>query len=99
MPLVLLLIGGLVRAVGPLVTQILLSLGISFIAYSGIDFALEAAKTRAFSALSGNGALFMQFMGVFQIGTAINIIASAMIARTVLMGITGGKLTKMITKS
>ena len=99
MPLVLLLIGGLVKAVGPLVTQVLLSLGISFIAFTGIDFALDAAKARAFSALTGNGALFMQFMGVFQVGTAINIIASAMIARTVLTGISGGKLTKMIWKS
>lgn len=99
MPLILALIGALVRAVGPLVTQVMLSLGFSFISYTGIDFAITEAKTRALSALSGNGAIFLQFMGVFQIGTAINMIASAYIARTILMGITGGKLTKMVTKS
>lgn len=98
MPLILALIGALVRAVGPLVSQVLLSLGISFVTYSGIDFAITEAKTRALAALSGNGALFLQFMGVFQVGTAINIIASALIARTVLQGIVGGKLTKMVTK-
>lgn len=98
MPLILALIGALVRAVGPLVSQVLLSLGISFVTYTGIDFAITEAKTRALAALTGNGALFLQFMGVFQVGTAINIIASAFIARTVLQGIVGGKLTKMVTK-
>jgi Protein of unknown function (DUF2523) len=99
MPLILLLIGALVRAVGPLVAQVLLSLGMSFVTYSGIDYALTAAKARALSSLSGNGALFLQFAGIFQIGTAINIIASAYIARTILQGIVGGKLTKLVTKS
>jgi hypothetical protein len=99
MPLILALIGALVRAVGPLVAQVMLSLGFTFISFTGIDFAINEAKARAMSALSANGALFLQFMGVFQIGTAINIIASAYIARTVLTGIVGGKLTKMVTKS
>jgi Protein of unknown function (DUF2523) len=99
MPLILAFIGALVRAVGPLVTQVLLSLGLSFASYTGIDFAITEAKARALSALAGNGQLFLQFAGVFQIGTAINIITSAFIARTVLQGIVGGKLTKMVTKS
>lgn len=99
MPLILALIGALVRAVGPLVAQVMLSLGFTMISYAGIDFAITEAKARALGALSANGQLFLQMVGVFQIGTAINIIASAYIARTVLMGITGGKLTKMVTKS
>jgi Protein of unknown function (DUF2523) len=99
MPLVIFLIGALVRAVGPLVAQVMISLGFSFVTYAGIDYAITEAKTRALSALSSNGQLFLQFMGVFQVGTAINIIASAFIARTVLQGIVGGKLTKMVTKA
>jgi hypothetical protein len=99
MPLILALIGALVRAVGPLVAQVMLSLGFSFISYTGIDFAITEAKARALGALGANGALFLQMAGVFQIGTAVNMIASAYIARTVLMGISGGKLTKMVTKS
>jgi hypothetical protein len=99
MPLILALIGALVRAVGPLVAQVMLSLGFSFVSYTGIDLVITETKARALGALSGNGALFLQFMGVFQVGTAINIIASAFIARTILQGIVGGKLTKMVTKS
>jgi Protein of unknown function (DUF2523) len=99
MPLILALIGALVRAVGPIVAQVMISLGFSFVTYTGIDFAITEAKARAMSALSSNGQLFMQFMGVFQVGTAINIIASAFIARTVLQGIVGGKITKLVTKA
>jgi len=93
------LIGGLVSAVGAIVANVMLSLGIGFVAYQGIDFMVTAFKADALSALGGNGSLFVQFMGVFQIGTAINMIASAMTARLVLAGITGGSLTKMVTKA
>lgn len=99
MPLILALIGALVRAVGPIASQVMLALGFSFISYSGIDLAVNEMKDAAMSSLNGNGALFIQFVGVFQIGTAINMIASAYVGRTILQGITGGKLTKMITKS
>jgi hypothetical protein len=99
MPLILALIGALVRAVGPLVAQVMISLGFTFVSFVGIDLAITEAKARAMAALTGNGALFLQFMGVFQVGTSINIIASAYIARLALTGIVGGKLTKMVTKS
>lgn len=99
MPLILALIGALVRAVGPLVAQVLLSLGITFVSIAGIDIALTEAKARAFDSLSAGGQLFVSLVGILQIGTALNIIFSAMVARTLLMGLAGGKLTKMITKS
>jgi Protein of unknown function (DUF2523) len=99
MPLIFALIAVLIRAVGPIVAQVLLSLGISFIAFTGIDLAVSQFKDLAINALSGTGATFLQFVGVFQIGTAINMLASAYLGRTILMGVTGGKLTKMITKS
>jgi Protein of unknown function (DUF2523) len=99
MPLILALIGALVRAVGPIATQVMLALGFSFLSFTGIDLAVNEMKASAMSALTGNGQLFMQFMGVFQIGTAINMMASAYVGRSILQGIVGGKLTKMITKS
>lgn len=99
MPLLLALIGLLVRAVGPIVAQVLLSLGITFLTYTGIDFALDAAKGRAFAALSSGGQVLIQLVGVMQIGTALNIIFSAYAARMILNGITNGGITKMITKA
>jgi hypothetical protein len=99
MPLILALIGALVRAVGPITAQVMLALGFSFISFTGLDLAVNSMRDEAISALSANGALFIDFIGVFQIGTAINMISSAYIGRTILQGIVGGKLTKMVTKS
>lgn len=99
MPLILALIGALVRAVGPITAQVMLSLGFTFLSFTGIDLAINEMKDAAMSAINGQGQLFIQFIGVFQIGTAINMIASAYIGRTVLQGVAGGKLTKMVTKS
>lgn len=98
MPLILTLIGALIRAVGPLVAQVMISLGFSFVTFTGIQLAVDTFKSDALAAIGGNGALFVQFMGVFQVGTAINMIASAITARLVLKGLTGGGITKMITK-
>ena len=98
MPLILTLIGALVRAVGPLVAQVMLSLGFSFITFTGVQLAVDTFKADALAALGSNGGVFMQFMGVFQVGTAVNMIASAITARLVLKGLTGGGITKMITK-
>ena len=98
MPLILMLIGGLVQAAGPIVAQVLLSMGIGFVAYSGIDLMLETMKTQVFGSFNAGGAVFLQFVGVFQLGTAVNIIASAYTARMTIAGITGGSITKMVTK-
>jgi hypothetical protein len=92
------LVGALVRAVGAFVANILLSLGIGFVTYQGIDLFISAMKSQFITSVNANGALFVSFMGVFQVGTAINMIASAYVARMVIAGISGGSLTKMVTK-
>lgn len=99
MPLIIALIGALVRAVGPITSQVMLALGFSFLSFTGIDLAVDQFKQYALASLSANGTLFVQLAGVFNLGTAVNMIASAFIGRQVLQGIVGGKLTKMVTKS
>jgi Protein of unknown function (DUF2523) len=98
MYLVYALVGGLVSAVGALVANVLLSLGIGFVTYQGLGLFVSTMKSQFLSSVNANGALFINFMGVFQIGTAINMIASAYVARLVIAGISGGSLTKMVTK-
>jgi hypothetical protein len=92
------LVGFLVRSVGAFVANILLSLGISFVTYQGVDLFISAMKAQFISSVTANGALFMNFIGVFQIGTAINMICSAYVARMLIAGVSGGSLTKMVTK-
>ncbi|MDP3887126.1 DUF2523 domain-containing protein [Hydrogenophaga sp.] len=92
------LIGALVSAAGTLVGKVLISLGIGYVAYSGIDTMLESAKADVFSRIAGQGSLVTQLAGVLQIGTCINILASAYLARLVVAGLTNGKLTSMVHK-
>lgn len=92
------LLGGLVQIAGTLVGKVLLSLGIGFVVYSGIDAALDTIKDLAFDSLAGVasfGPALVELVGVLQIGTCLNIVFSAYAARLVLAGVTGGALKRM----
>jgi hypothetical protein len=92
------LVGGLITAAGTLVGRVLISLGIGYVAYSGIDTMLESAKADVFARIAGQGSTVVQLAGVLQIGTCINIICSAYLARLLVSGLTNGKLTSMVMK-
>ncbi|MDO9292642.1 MAG: DUF2523 family protein [Hydrogenophaga sp.] len=92
------LVGALVTAAGTIVGKVLISLGIGYVAYSGIDVLLEASKAAFFSNIAGMGGTVVQLAGVLQIGTCVNILASAYLARLLIAGLTNGKLTSMILK-
>ena len=99
MPLVAALIGALEWAAGSLVARVLLALGMSFISYQGVDYLLDETKAQMLASFGSLGGVGLQFMGVLQVGTCINIIASALTMRATLAGLSGGTLTKLITKS
>ena len=95
------LFGGFIQIAGTLVGRVLLSLGIGYVAYTGIDLALGAIKDQAFTWLSSASSISPQierFMGVFQIGTCFNIIFSAYAAKLVLNGMVGGTIKRMVQK-
>lgn len=92
------LLGALVQGAGTLVGRVLISLGIGYVAYSGLDTLIEASKSAFFSNVAGQGSVVVQLAGVLQVGTCVNIIASAYLARLVVAGLTNGKLTSMVTK-
>ena len=99
MPLVALLWGFFYTAIGSIVGRILLTLGMGLVTYTGIDLLLGAARTQIFSSFAASGAVFLQFAGVLQLGTAINILLSAVVMRFTLSGVTAGSITKMVTKA
>jgi len=92
------LLGALVQIAGTLVGKVLLSLGIGYVAYKGLDASLAWAKSSVFANLAGLSPTTLQVLGVLQIGTAINILISALTARLVLKGMTGGALKAMVLK-
>jgi Protein of unknown function (DUF2523) len=90
-------IGALISAAGTIIGQVLISLGIGFVAYQGIDIFLIAAKQTFLGSL-GLSPVIGQLAGVLQVGTAVNILASAMASRLVLAGLTSGTLKKMVNR-
>jgi len=92
------LIGALVQAAGTLVGRVLISLGIGYVAYSGLDVSITWVRDQAIASLSGLAGQTVQAAGVLRIGTCISILTSAMLARITLNGLTGGVLKKMVVK-
>lgn len=90
--------GALIQIAGTLVGKVLISLGIGYVAYSGMDVSISWVRDLALSNLSALGADTVKVAGLLKIGTAVNILTSAMLARLALNGLTGGVLKKMVVK-
>ena len=97
MELIYSLIGSLVEAVGPIVTKVMLAMGISFTSFMGIGAIVDTIRSNFFSAMGGHDGVFLQLAGVLQLGTAFNMIASAIMVRLAFSGMnTGGTITKLL---
>ena len=92
------LIGGLVSAAGSLVGRILISLGVSYVSYKGLDVLFSGIQTAIQSNISGLPSGVVGLMGILKIGTSINIIFSAIVVRLTLGGLTSGAVKKMVLK-
>lgn len=92
------LLGGLVDIAGTLVGRVLVSLGIGYAVFSGVDTSLAFAKTYAVNSLQGLPAQALAVAGAMKIGVAISILVSALSARLVLNGMTGGALKRMVQR-
>jgi hypothetical protein len=92
------LLGGLIQAAGTLAGRVLISLGIGYVSYTGITVFFDVAKATLLAKIAAQAPVAVQLAGVLQIGTCINIMVSAAMAKLVLSGLTNGTLTKMITR-
>jgi hypothetical protein len=92
------LLGALISGLGTLVGRVLISLGISYVAYQGIDTMATFARDSFVTRVQSLPAMAIQLIGLLQIGTCVNILISAYLARLVVNGLTNGSLTKMVQK-
>jgi hypothetical protein len=92
------LLGGRVSAAGSIAGRVLISLGISYVAYTGISAALDAIKAQVVTWLTGAPATIVTIMSLLKVDVAVSIIFSAYAARLVLRGLSSGKVTKMVIK-
>lgn len=84
------LVGALLTAMGSLVGKVLISLGVGFAAYKGIDVSIAWAKSQFFGSVAGLPGVTIQLLGVMNVGTAVNILTSALVMRLTFKGMTGG---------
>lgn len=92
------IIGGLVQAAGTLVGRVLVSLGIGYVTYTGVDASFAWVKTQFLTGVSGLPPATVQIMGLMKIGVCVSMLLSALMARMVLAGLTSGSIKKMVVK-
>lgn len=81
--------GGLMRIAPSLVGQVLISLGISVVTYSGVSTSITWLKTQALTSINGLPADLVSLLSYLGVGQCISIIFSAMAVRMTLSGIAG----------
>jgi hypothetical protein len=92
------LIGALVQAAGSLVGRVLLSLGFGYMVFTGVDTSIAWARDFVVSRIAASHAQTVAAAGALKVGTCISILTSALTARLMLNGLTGGTLKRMVSK-
>lgn len=82
-----LFIGMFAEALKSLVPRVLLALGLSYVTYQGFDVVLGHIRDIAQNA-SGMPPYVIGFLGLVKLGTATNIVLSAVSAKYAIMGLT-----------
>ena len=89
------LIGGLVQACGTLVGRVLVSLGIGYTVYTGLDTSLGWIEAQISGAFGGLPAQALSVASGAGLGTAVSIVLSAVAARMFLDGVVNGTFKRM----
>jgi hypothetical protein len=92
------IIGGIVSALGTLVGRVLISLGIGYVTFTGVDASFEWAKAQFLGGLSGLPAGAVGLMGLLKVGVCVSMLLSALTTRLVISGLTSGTIKRMVTK-
>jgi hypothetical protein len=92
------LLGGLVSVAGTLVGKVLLSLGIGFAVYTGVDTSIAWASSTFVSGMSGIPLIAYKVAGLLKVGVCVSMMTSALTTRLVMGGLTSGSITKMVQK-
>lgn len=99
MPAFLAMLGGvLINITGSVVGQVLVSLGIGVVTYTGIDITLGWLKDEAVANIQLLDPAVVGMLGVLKVGQCISIVTSAMLARATVNGIQSGSFKKWVKR-
>lgn len=95
MPLFLVaLVGALGSIAANMVGRVLIALGIGYVTYQGLDAGLDFLKSMVFNNLTTSYPEISAALSMLNIGKAVNVTFSAIVARNLIDGMTAGNLTK-----
>jgi len=95
--LIAMLWGALIPVLGSLVGRILVSLGIGYLTFTGVDTSIGWAKASFLTNVSALPATAVGIMGLLHVGKCVSILLSAVTMRITLGG-TAGTIKKMVVK-
>jgi hypothetical protein len=96
-PIIGSLIGALSGAVGTFVGRVLVSLGLGYVVYQGVDTSISWAKQGVFERLGALPPEVLAIVGLLKVGTCVSIVCSALVVRVTLAGLVGGA-KKLVAK-
>ena len=92
------LIGAFADSLKSWVGRVLLALGISFASYAGFSSSLDWIGGQIRSSMMGLPSEIISFLAWLYVDKAISMIISAVTASLIVRGLSGGSITKMVTK-
>lgn len=99
MPAILaMFIGMLASAASSIAGRVLLFMGIGFISYKGMDKLITKVFEYSMANFDTLPATIIGIMGLMKVDVMIAIFTSGVFSSMIMSGLTGGVLTKMITK-
>lgn len=89
------IVAGLASGVGQIVAKTLITLGIGYVTYTGMEALVALNQSQIFTLLNTLPANSVALLGVLKVGVCINIMFSAFVMKITLWGINSDMLTKM----
>ena len=92
------MLGGLVDLVGTLVGRVLVSLALGYVAFSGVDASITAAKIALLGNIHAMGGQSVQVLSILHVGTLISAAFSGLLTRLSIQGMQSGVIKKLVQK-
>lgn len=99
MPAILWSLGSLlVNIAGSMAGRVLLALGIGVATYTGMNASLAWAKQQAVQSITSLPPEVIGMLGTMKVGQCISIVFSAIVARSVINGVTGDTFKRWVVR-
>lgn len=90
------IVAGLASGVGQIVAKTLVTLGIGYASYTGLDLLITQNEAQIVTLMQTLPVTAQQLIGVLKVGTCLRIVFSALMMRATLFGLNEGVIKRMV---